>query len=32
MISLTSSPSNGTGNMANGPMTELHDENVSMSR
>ena len=31
-ISLTSSPSSGTGNVANGPITELHDENVSVSR
>ena len=30
--SLTSSPSSGTGNVANGPTTELHDENVSVSR
>ena len=30
--SLTSSPSSGTGNIANGPTTELHDENVSVSR
>ena len=32
MSSLTSSPSNGSGNVANGPTTELHDENVSTSR
>ena len=25
-MSLTSSPSSGTGKVANGPMTELHDE------
>ena len=31
-MSLTSSPSSGTGNVANGPTTELHDENVSVSR
>ena len=31
-MSLTSSPSSGTGNVANGPITELHDENVSVSR
>ena len=31
-MSLTSSPSSGTGNVANGPMTELHDENASVSR
>ena len=29
--SLTSSPSSGTGNVAYGPTTELHDENVSGS-
>ena len=29
MMSLTSSPSSGTGNVANGPMTELHEENVA---
>ena len=32
MMSLTSSPSRGTGKVANGPTTELHDENVSISR
>ncbi len=32
MISLTSSPSNGTGKTAKGPITELHDEKVSTSR
>ena len=31
-IAPTSSPSRGTGNVANGPTTELHDENVSVSR
>ena len=31
-MSLTSSPSSGTGNVAYGPITELHDENVSVSR
>ncbi len=30
-MSLTSSPSSGTGNVAYGPITELHDENVSVS-
>ncbi len=30
--SLTSSPSSGTGNPGNGPVTELHDEYVSVSR
>ena len=29
--SLTSSPSSGTGKPGNGPVTELHDENVSVS-
>ena len=29
MRSLTSSPSSGTGNPGNGPLTELHDENVA---
>ena len=28
MISLTSSPSSGTGNVAKGPTTELHEEKV----
>ena len=32
MMAPTSSPSSGTGNVANGPMTELHDENVVGSR
>ena len=32
MIAPTSSPSSGTGNVTNGPITELHDENVSTSR
>ena len=31
-IALMSSPSSGTGNVAYGPITELHDENVSGSR
>ena len=31
MSSLTSSPSSGTGNPGNGPVTELHDENVAVS-
>ena len=31
-MSLTSSPSSGTGNVANGPTTELHDEKLSVSR
>ena len=31
-ISLTSSPSRGTGKEAKGPTTELHDENDSVSR
>ena len=31
-ISVMSSPSSGTGNVAKGPMTELHDENVSVAR
>ena len=31
-ISVTSSPSSGTGKAANGPITELHDENVSVAR
>ena len=31
-MSLMSSPSSGTGNVAYGPITELHDENVSGSR
>ena len=31
-ISVTSSPSSGTGNVAKGPITELHDENDSGSR
>ena len=29
-ISVTSSPSSGTGNAAKGPITELHDEKVSV--
>ena len=28
MMSVTSSPSNGSGNRTNGPLTTLHDENV----
>ena len=32
MMAPTSSPSSGTGNVTNGPMTELHDEKVSTSR
>ena len=32
MIAPTSSPSSGTGKAAKGPMTELHDEKVSVSR
>ena len=32
MIAPTSSPSSGTGKTANGPITELHDENVAGSR
>ena len=32
MMAPTSSPSRGTGNCANGPITELHDENVSVFR
>ncbi len=32
MIAPTSSPSSGTGKAANGPITELHDEKVSVSR
>jgi hypothetical protein len=28
MMSLTSSPSSGTGRPGKGPVTELHDENV----
>ena len=32
MIPATSSPSSGTGNAANGPMTELHDEKSSPLR
>ena len=31
MSALTSSPSSGTGNPGNGPVTELHDENVAVS-
>ena len=31
MSSLTSSPSSGTGKPGNGPVTELHDENVAVS-
>ncbi len=31
MSALTSSPSSGTGNPGNGPVGELHDENVSVS-
>lgn len=31
MSSLTSSPSSGTGNPGKGPVTERHDENVSLS-
>ena len=31
MIALMSSPSSGTGNSANGPLTVLHDENVAVS-
>ncbi len=31
-ISLMSSPSRGTGKVAKGPMTELHDEKVSLAR
>ena len=31
-MSLTSSPSSGTGKAAKGPITELHDENESVSR
>ena len=31
-IALMSSPSSGTGKTANGPTTELHDENVSVAR
>ena len=32
MMAPTSSPSSGTGKVANGPMTELHEEKVSVSR
>ena len=32
MMAPTSSPSSGTGKAANGPITELQDENVSVSR
>ena len=32
MMAPMSSPSSGTGNIAYGPMTELHDENVAVSR
>ena len=32
MMSVTSSPSRGTGNVANGPITELQEENDSVSR
>ena len=32
MIAPTSSPSSGTGKLAKGPMTELHDEKVTGSR
>ena len=32
MIAPTSSPSSGTGKVANGPMTELHEEKVAVSR
>ena len=31
MSALTSSPVRGTGNPGNGPVGELHDENVSVS-
>ena len=31
MMSPTSSPLSGTGNVTNGPITELHEENVSTS-
>ena len=31
MMSLTSSPTNGSGNRMNGPLTTLHDENVAES-
>ena len=31
-MSLTSSPSRGTGNVAKGPTTELHDEKSSVFR
>ena len=31
MSSLTSSPSSGTGKPGNGPVTELHEENVAVS-
>ncbi len=31
MSALTSSPTRGTGNPGNGPVTELHDENVAVS-
>ena len=31
MSALTSSPSSGTGNPGNGPVTDVHDENVSVS-
>ena len=32
MMDPTSSPSSGTGKAAKGPMTELHEEKVSVSR
>ncbi len=32
MTALMSSPSSGTGNWANGPLTVLHDEKVAVSR
>ena len=31
MSALTSSPTSGTGKPGNGPVTELHDENVAVS-
>ena len=31
MTSVTSSPSNGSGNGTNGPLTTLHDEKVAES-
>ncbi len=31
MSALTSSPSSGTGNPGNGPLTELHDEKLAVS-